>query len=411
MTYPWPYSLPPHIHQQPQPTQPHWIQYPPQASPQPFPTLPPTPPQHPTSHHYPLPTPPPPHAQYIQPHQLQAHFPVQPTAPFDTTQLTQQHPHLTIQPPQSQAHTHPTLPLQSQPQPPSLPPQPHQLHPSPHTTHQTPATPSFQPPPLQAPDVLYHKHDHLIQQQSLHNRWPHQLHHQHLTLQQPHQRLLNLLQHPSPHPHSLRHHTTYHALPSQRHPLHPHSALQEVFGATQIAHHHAHLNITAIQPFQPFPPLHHHKLHPDPGAALAHYALHALHYHDVEAPPHNPWLVLNHNPSLQIDKHHHHQQSPKTKLTLPDKTSLPLPLQNTLQSQLTVLPALHSNPTHISHPNIPPNRHLHHHHQHHHLQFQYNVDLTICLLQNSNHPLIQHNWMSSNGSTATHKHLMSKMNP
>ena len=258
--------------------------------------------------------------------------------------------------------------------------------------------------------LIYHKHEHLIQQQSLHNSWPHQLHHHHLTLQQPHQRLLNLLQHPSPHPHSLRHHTTYHALPSQHHPLHPHSALQEVFGATQIAHHHAHLNITATQPFQPFPPLHHHKLHPDPGAALAHYALHALHYHDVEAPPHNPWLVLNHNPSLQIDKHHHHQQSPKTMLTLPDKTSLPLPLQNTLQSQLTVLPALHSNPTHISHPNIPQNRHLHRHHQHHHLQFQYNVDLTTCL-QNSNHPLIQHNWMSSNGSTTTHKHLMSKMNP
>ena len=156
MTYPWPYSLPPHIHQQPQPTQPHWIQYPPQAPPQPFPTLPPTPPQHPTSHHYPFPTPPPPHAQYIQPHQLQAHFPVQPTVPFDTTQLAQQHPHLTIQPPQSQAHTHPTLPLQSQPQPPPLPPQPHlshQLHPSPHTTNQSPAAPSLQPPPPQAPDL------------------------------------------------------------------------------------------------------------------------------------------------------------------------------------------------------------------------------------------------------------------
>ena len=59
MTYPWPYSLPPHIHPQPQPTQPHWIQFPPQASPQPFSTLPPTPPQHPTSHHYPMPITPP----------------------------------------------------------------------------------------------------------------------------------------------------------------------------------------------------------------------------------------------------------------------------------------------------------------------------------------------------------------
>ena len=153
MTYPWPYSLPPHIHQQPQPTQSHWIQYPPQASPQPFPTMPPIPPQHPTSHHYPLPTPPPPHAQYIQPHQLQAHFPVQPTAPFDTTQLVQQHPHLTIQPPQSQAHTHPTLPLQSQPQSPHQPQLSHQLHPSPHTTNQTPAAPSLQPPSPQAPDL------------------------------------------------------------------------------------------------------------------------------------------------------------------------------------------------------------------------------------------------------------------
>ena len=28
-----------------------------------------------------------------------------------------------------------------------------------------------------------------------------------------------------------------------------------------------------------------------------------------------------------------------------------------------------------------------------------------------NHPLILHNWMSSNGSTTTHNHLMSKMNP
>ena len=160
MTYPWPYSLPPHIHPQPQPTQPHWIQYPPQASPQPFSTLPPTPPQHPTSHHYPMPLTPPPHAQFIQSHQLQAHFPVQPTAPFDTTQLAQQHPHLTTQSPQSPAHTHLTLPLQSQSQ--SQPPPhqlhqphlPHQLHPSPHTTNQTPATTSFQPPPLQAPDVL-----------------------------------------------------------------------------------------------------------------------------------------------------------------------------------------------------------------------------------------------------------------
>ena len=262
--------------------------------------------------------------------------------------------------------------------------------------------------------LMCYKHHHLIQQQSLHSSWPHQphqLHHHHLTLQQPHQRLLNLLQHPSTHPHSLRHHTTYHALPSQHHPLHPHSALQEVFGATQIAHHHAHLNITAIQPFQPFPPLHHHKLHPDPGAALDHYVPRALHYQDVEAPPPNPWLALKHNPNLQIDKHHNHQQSPKTKLTLPSKTSLPLPLPNTLQSQLTVLPALHSSPTHISLPSIPQNRHFHHHPQHQHLQFQYSVDLTTCLLQHSNHPLIQHNWKSSNGSTATHKHLMSKMNP
>ena len=262
--------------------------------------------------------------------------------------------------------------------------------------------------------LMCYKHHHLIQQQSLHSSWPHQphqLHHHHLTLQQPHQRLLNLLQRPSTHPHSLRHHTTYHALPSQHHPLHPHSALQEVFGATQIAHHHAHQNITAIQPFQPYPPLHHHKLHPDPGAALDHYVPHVLHYQDVEAPPPNPWLAHKHNPSLQTDKHHNHQQSPTTKLTLPSKTSLPLPLQNTLQSQLTVLPALHSSPTHISLPSIPQNRHFHHHPQHQHLQFQYSVDLTTCLLQHSNHPLIQHNWKSSNGSTATHKHLMSKMNP
>jgi len=220
-----------------------------------------------------------------------------------------------------------------------------------------------------------------------------------------------VLQHPSTHPHSLRHHTTYHALPSQHHPLHPHSALQEAFGATQIAHHHAHLNTTATQPFQPYLPLHHHKLHPDPGAALDHYVPHALHYQDVEAPPHNPWLVLKINPNLQTDQHHDHQQSPKTKLTLPSKTSLQLLLQNTLQSHLAVLPALHSSPTHISLPNTPHNRHLHHHHQHQYLQFQSNVDLTTCLLQHSNHPLIQHNWMSSNGSTATHKHLMSKMNP
>ena len=163
MTYPWPYSLPPHIHTQPQPAQPNWIQFPPQASPQPFSTLPPTPPQHPTSHHYPLPITPPPHTQYIQPHQFQTHFPVQPTAPFDTTHLAQQHPHFTTQSTQSQTHTHPTLPLRSQShsQPPPyqlhqthLPHLPHQLPPSPHTTTQTPATASFQPPPPQAPDVL-----------------------------------------------------------------------------------------------------------------------------------------------------------------------------------------------------------------------------------------------------------------
>ena len=71
MTYPWPYSLPPNIQQQPQPTQPHWIPYPPQHPPQPYPTLPPVPPHHPAPHFYPHPTtfPPqtqfPPHSHYI----------------------------------------------------------------------------------------------------------------------------------------------------------------------------------------------------------------------------------------------------------------------------------------------------------------------------------------------------------
>ena len=166
---------------------------------------------------------------------------------------------------------------------------------------------------------------------------------------------------------------------------------------TQIAHHHAHPNATATQPFQPYLPLHHHKLHPDPGAALDHCVPHALHYQDVGAPPHNPWLALKLNPNLQTDKHHDHQQSPKTMLTLPAKTSLQRLLENTLQRHLAVPPALHSSPTHISLPNTPHNRHLHHRHQHQYLQFQSNVDHTTYLLQHSNHLQIQHSWRSFNG--------------
>ena len=203
MTYPWPYSLPPHIHPQPQPTQPHWIQFPPQASPQPFPTLPPTPPQHPTSHHYPLPITPPPHAQYIQ-------------------------------------------------------------------------------------------------------RSP---------------------------------------LPRRRS-----SATQSVASS------------------------------------------------QAQSKPAD--RQASRSPAITQDKAHTSIQNITTAATA---KHTPEPPRRT--SSITLKPNLHSLP------NTPQNRHLHHHHQHQYLRFQSNVDLTTYLLQHSNHPLIQHNWMSSNGSTATHKHLMSKMNP